>query len=59
MRETLTDLLGALAVLLIAAAVGAALYEDIGWWSYAVSGGVLLLASELSAWRNQPKSGDK
>lgn len=50
MRDTMTTLLDALAVLLIAAGVGAAVYQWIGWWAVAVSGVVVLLGSQLGAW---------
>jgi 4-hydroxybenzoate polyprenyltransferase len=55
MREALADLLGVLAVLLIAAGVGVSVFEWIGWWSLTVSGAVVLVASEVSSARNKPK----
>lgn len=58
MRELVTTLLGALAVLVIAAGVGLALFEWAGWWSAVVSGALVLAAAELSDMRDRPKSGD-
>lgn len=50
MRYTVTTLLDALAVLLIAAGVGAATFQWISWWSIVVSGVIVLSASQLGAW---------
>lgn len=47
MLKLITTLLDLLAVLLIAAGVGAGVFPWVGWWALAVSGAVLLGASQL------------
>jgi hypothetical protein len=49
-RELITSLLDALAILLIAAGAGAALFSIIGWPVLAVAGVVVLLGSQLGAY---------
>lgn len=56
MHETVTTLLDALALLLIAAGAAAAVYRWFGWACLAVAGTVLLAGSLLASRRPAPKA---
>jgi len=47
---TATDWLDVLGLLAIATGVALGLFWTIGWWSLCVSGGVVLVGSQLAAW---------
>lgn len=51
MRELVTTLLDALAILLIAAGAGFYVSQWIGWSALGVVGVVVLAGSQVSAWR--------
>lgn len=54
MRELLTTVLDMLALLLIAAGLGALAYRWIGWVALAVSGAVVLAGSAFAHWQDRP-----
>lgn len=58
MRATLTTLLDALALMLIAAGLAALTYRWIGWTCLAVAGVIILVGSALAAGLERPKRGD-
>lgn len=49
MRERMTTALDTAGLLLVAAGVGAGVYQWLGWAALAVSGGVVLAGSWLAA----------
>lgn len=59
MRDTLTTVLDALGLLLVAAGLGALTYRWIGWVCLAIAGVVVLAGSFFAAGQAQPKRGDK
>jgi len=54
MREVLTTALDALGLLLVAAGVGALVYQWIGWAALAAAGIVVLTGSAVSSWQSRP-----
>lgn len=59
MRATLTTLLDALGLLLVAVGLGALTYQWIGWTCLAVVGVVVLAGSAFAAGQGRPKRGEK
>lgn len=59
MRSTLTTILDALGLLLVAAGLGALTFQWIGWTCLAVAGVVVLAGSAFAAGQGQPKRGEK
>lgn len=59
MRRTLTTILDALGLLLVAAGLGALTYQWIGWACLAVAGAVVLAGSGFAASMAEPKRGAK
>jgi hypothetical protein len=55
-----TDWLDIIGLLAIAAGVGLGLFWTIGWWSLCISGGVVLIGSQLATWvdRHRNDGGD-
>jgi hypothetical protein len=56
MRDVLTTVLDALALLLVAAGLAATAFPFIGWASLAVAGVVVLTGSWVSSWQARPKA---
>jgi hypothetical protein len=59
MRDTLTTFLDTLGLLLVAAGLGALMFQWIGWTCLAVSGVVVLAGSAFAAGQGRPKRGEK